>query len=98
VEEEDIVDELNRESFAYTRTKGMNDTCSHEATIGFSLRSTEKAKHKLQRSVNYKNVREGKPYHKQRQQQYRTSAKLQVCRNKQQRTKSKNQVRIGHKS
>jgi len=51
VEEEDVVDELDGKSFAYTRSKCMNDSSSHEAPIRCSLRCAKKAKHELQCSV-----------------------------------------------
>jgi hypothetical protein len=82
VEEEDVVDELDGKSFAYTRTKGMDDTSSHEASVRGSLRCTEKTEHELKWSVHCNHARCGESYHEQRQEQYRTSAKLQICWNK----------------
>ena len=48
VEEEDVVDELNGKSFANTRTKCMNNSGSHEASIRCSLRCAKKAEYELQ--------------------------------------------------
>ena len=49
MEEEDVVDELDRKGFADTRAKSMDDSSSHEASIRCSLRCTEKAKYELKR-------------------------------------------------
>jgi hypothetical protein len=56
VKEEDVVNELDGKSLAYTRTKSMDNTSSHKTSIGFSLRSTKKAKHELKWSVHSRNV------------------------------------------
>jgi ribosomal 30S subunit maturation factor RimM len=53
VEEEDIVDELDGQSFADTRAKSMDDSSSHETSIGCCLCCTKKAKHELKKSVYY---------------------------------------------
>ncbi|KAG9755092.1 putative MFS transporter, partial [Aureobasidium melanogenum] len=48
VEEENVVDKLDRKCFTDTGAQGMDDTSSHKTSIGSSLRSAEQTKNKLE--------------------------------------------------
>lgn len=96
--EEDVVDKLDRKCFTNTGSKRMENTASHQRGIGVALRAANKPSSELLESVQSSSLMAEYTHDEDGSKHDGTTANLEVRWNQKQGSKAICQVRVRHEA